>query len=503
MGSYCCAQEVANSNETQIETRPIDFNSTDKKFSCHATKKITLLKVSPDLFIPMKRQDIYSVYSLGKALGEGAYGQVSTVTNKRTGMIRAMKAIRKDSLFEEEEQKLFQEMNILKDLDHPNIVKLCELFQDEKYYYLVTEYLQGGELFDRIQKAKTFSEKDAAHIMRQILSGVAYCHTKQIVHRDLKPENIVFTSKDEDAQLKIIDFGTSRRFESNKKMTKRLGTPYYIAPEVLLKQYNEKCDVWSCGVILFILLAGYPPFYGKKEVDIYQKIVKAHVSFHTAEWSRVSEPAKQLILKMLCKNVDQRISAQDALNDAWMIQHNQTNLVDQQFLKNISQFSAKSKLKQSLLTFMACQMIQQNEVEDIQKKFKELDQNGDGTVSKEELIKAFQEKLLSKDYFVESLDEQMDKVIKQIDTNLSGKIDYTEFIIVCLQQQRMLTEEKIKQAFKILDMDGNNFISKDEFQQVMEGVDDILWNEFLEECDEDKDGKISEEEFIQIIMNKI
>ncbi|CAD8060675.1 unnamed protein product [Paramecium primaurelia] len=502
MGNTCCSQDVI-SNTPEIEIRPKELNNNDKQFSTQATKKSTYLKLSPDLFIQMKREDIFSQYSIGKALGEGAYGQVSLVTNKRTGIVRAMKAIKKDCLFEEEEQRLFQEMHILKNLDHPNIVKLCELFQDEKCYYLITEYLYGGELFDRIQKAKTFSERDAANIMKQILSAVAYCHTKQIVHRDLKPENIIFTSTDDDAQLKIIDFGTSRRFEQDKKMTKRLGTPYYIAPEVLLKKYNEKCDVWSCGVILYILLAGYPPFYGKKDIDIYQKIVKANVPFYTEEWSKVSDQAKSLILKMLCKDAEQRISAKDALDDPWMIEHNQTNLVDQQFLKNLSEFSAKSKLKQALLTFMACQMIQQHEVEDLQKLFKELDTNSDGTVSKDELKKAFQDKIMNKDYFVESIEEKIENLIQQIDINQSGKIDYTEFIIASLQQQRLITEEKIKQTFKILDIDGDNYISKAEFQRAMEGVDDVIWGEFLEECDDDKDGKISEAEFIQIILKKI
>lgn len=138
-------------------------------------------------------------------------------------MTRALKALKKEALFEEDEQQLFAELNILKEIDHPNIVKLYELYQDEKFYYLITEYLSGGELFDRIQKKKHFSEQDAAKYMRQVMSAVSYCHSKNIVHRDLKPENIIFSSSEEGADLKVIDFGTSRKLNGTK-MTKRLGT---------------------------------------------------------------------------------------------------------------------------------------------------------------------------------------------------------------------------------------------------------------------------------------
>lgn len=157
---------------------------------------------------------------------------------------------------------MFSEVSVLKSIDHPNIIKLFELYQDDTNYYLITEHCQGGELFERIKSAENFSEKEAADYMKQILSAVYYCHERQIVHRDLKPENLLFDQKKQNANIKVIDFGTSRKFDPTKKLTKRLGTPYYIAPEVLKKNYDEKCDVWSCGVILYILLCGYPPFNG-------------------------------------------------------------------------------------------------------------------------------------------------------------------------------------------------------------------------------------------------
>eukprot|EP00829_Urostomides_striatus_P004140 TRINITY_DN14472_c0_g2_i1.p1 TRINITY_DN14472_c0_g2~~TRINITY_DN14472_c0_g2_i1.p1 ORF type:complete len:182 (+),score=24.71 TRINITY_DN14472_c0_g2_i1:39-548(+) len=159
---------------------------------------------------------------------------------------------RKDSLPEEEKERFFSEINILKILDHPNIVRLFEVFQDSKRFYLVTELCTGGELFDKLGQQKAYTEKEAACIMKQLLSAVVYCHSKKVVHRDLKPENLLMESATKNARLKVIDFGTSQMFDTNKKMTTKIGTPLYIAPEVLQKSYTEKCDIWSCGVILYL-----------------------------------------------------------------------------------------------------------------------------------------------------------------------------------------------------------------------------------------------------------
>jgi len=168
-----------------------------------------------------------------------------------------MKMISKKKLNKTEEDKLFEELSILRSIDHPCIVKVFEHFQDDKYHYLISEYCTGGELFERIKDVSPFTEKVAAHYMKQILSAISYCHVNNIVHRDLKPENILFDSKLTNSNIKVIDFGASTKFDHNEMMTKRIGTPFYVAPEILLKKpYDEKCDVWSLGVIMYILLCG-------------------------------------------------------------------------------------------------------------------------------------------------------------------------------------------------------------------------------------------------------
>ena len=185
--------------------------------------------------------------------------------HRETGVQRAVKVLRKSNMDEDEKKMLFNEIHILKNLDHPNIVKMYESFEDEKRYYIVTEICKGGELFDEIIARGKFTEKDAAVLMKQVLSCVNYCHKNNIVHRDLKPENVLLEANKDFDQIKIIDFGTSLQFDPSKFLDEKLGTPYYIAPEVLNKKYNEKCDIWSCGVILYIILSGVPPFNGAND----------------------------------------------------------------------------------------------------------------------------------------------------------------------------------------------------------------------------------------------
>ena len=205
-------------------------------------------------------------------LGSGAFGEVRVCVHRDSGAQRAVKVLRKSHMDEDEKKMLFNEINNLKDLDHPNILKMYEFFEDEKRYYIVTDICKGGELFDEIVARGKFSEQDASMLIKQVLSCVNYCHTNHIVHRDLKPENILLEQNKEFDQIKIIDFGTSLVFDENKKLDEKLGTPYYIAPEVLAKNYGPKCDIWSCGVIAYITLSGIPPFNGASDQEIMKKV---------------------------------------------------------------------------------------------------------------------------------------------------------------------------------------------------------------------------------------
>ncbi|EGR29125.1 hypothetical protein IMG5_162280 [Ichthyophthirius multifiliis] len=454
--------------------------------------------ISPDIFIHLKQGTIQQNYKTGEILGEGAFGLVCKVTHKNTGMVRAMKTLKKSSVIKEEEERLFSEMNILKNLDHPNILKLIELFQDSKNYYLITEYCSGGELFDKIKSMKNFTEKMAADYFKQILSAVVYCHENQIVHRDIKPENLLFDTDKKDANLKVIDFGTSRKIDENKKMSKRLGTPYYIAPEVLDQNYDEKCDVWSCGVVLYILLCGYPPFTGKNEDEILKKVRLGKFKFDPEDWNHISEDAKNLIRKMLTYDSKKRISALQALNDNWVQKNAPAIPVNNKTLQNLSNFQSRSKIKQAIMTYIVSQMITQQEKQELQKNFMSLDQNGDGMLSKDELIQGYTSVCGNKELAI----EQVERILDIVDCNKSGKVDFTEFLMAATNKDVVLSKQKMEQAFKIFDQDGNGNISREELSYIMGDIQDTFWQEILLECDTNKDGKISQNEFIELLLKK-
>ncbi|CAD8176142.1 unnamed protein product [Paramecium octaurelia] len=453
-------------------------------------------QVRPNIFATLKQGSISSFYKIEKSLGQGAFGDVRLVIHKSSGFKRAMKQIRKDKIIKEDEENMLSEVNTLKELDHPNIVKLHELFQDAKSYYLVTEYLEGGELFQKITDMKHFSEKMAADIMKQILAGVVHCHEKKVVHRDLKPENIIFENKKPNSNLKIIDFGTSRKMETNQNLTKRLGTPYYIAPEVLKRNYNEKCDVWSCGVILYIMLCGYPPFGGQDQ-EILQNIELGKYEFDPEDWNKISDEAKNLIKRMLTKDYQQRISAQEAYNDPWIQKNAPNGPIDMKAIKNLSSFFGKNKVRAALMQFITTNLMTNTEKEGLLNEFKKIDKDGNGQISKDELLQVYM-----KQYDEIKAKQMVDDIFEKVDINRSGFVDFTEFMMSAASEEKLLSKIKLQQAFNMFDTNGDGQISRDELQEIMGGVDDNLWTEILNMCDANGDGQISQQEFIDFLVKK-
>ena len=268
---------------------------------------------------PEQQRNIEESYDLsGQELGRGTYGRVIITSVKGSNQKKAVKIIPKSRVSNHERFK--SEIDIMKKLDHPNIVRLYESFEDEQNVYLVLEICEGGELFDRIIAAKYYDELEARRIFRQIIKGILYCHSKGVCHRDQKPENFLFLTKDKDSILKLIDFGLSKNFieappgsdaqcdsplkirskrQQKNNMKTRAGTPFYIAPEVLTGNYNEKCDVWSAGVIMYILLCGYPPFYGETNKEILEQVKKGKLDFSGPEWKGKSKICFDLLHRMV------------------------------------------------------------------------------------------------------------------------------------------------------------------------------------------------------------
>jgi calcium-dependent protein kinase len=268
----------------------------------------------------------------------------------------AVKSILRESM-KKDVAMLESEINILKELDHPNIVRFYETYIDYKYIHIVMQMCTGGELFDRIVKLEKFSEKEAAELMNKILSAVQHLHEHNICHRDLKPENFLFKNEKENAEIKILDFGLSKKFSKHETdMTTIVGTPFYVAPEVLSGKYDKECDVWSCGVILFVLLCGYPPFDGDSNKDIFRAIIKSKLEFDEDEWGNISKEAKDLISKMLHKDPEKRIKISDALQHDWFKKWKSddvdTHEFHNEYLNRLRNYRAPNKLQYEVLSFL-------------------------------------------------------------------------------------------------------------------------------------------------------
>lgn len=455
--------------------------------------------INKNTFVRLVYGSVSDDYKLIKKIGDGGFGIVKIALHKPTNTQRAIKIIPLSQ--EINTAKIMEEVNILKNLDHPNIVKIFEVIQDTKTLNIVMEYCSGGELFEKIKVNNGFSENLAANYMLDIVSAIKYCHEVHIVHRDLKPENILFENDKADARLKIIDFGTSQHFQPKEKMRRFIGTSYYMAPEVIDKNYDEKCDVWSLGVILYILLCGLPPFYSRIEAEIYEKIKKMPITFKSEAWNSVSDEAKTLIQKMLRKDPITRYSISEVLSDPWIQNRAHNRVPDRPIamiaVKNLSKFSGENQLQKLTMNYIVTQLLANDEIDDLRKMFQQCDKNGDGKLSKKEIKEGCQE-------YLQDMDLDISQIMNECDTDGNGYLDYTEFIIAALDWEKTLSTERLRNAFKVFDKDGNGKISLTELQSVLSnsGVDKQEIKKMIQLADENDDGEIDFEEFRQMMSFK-
>jgi len=252
-------------------------------------------------------------------LGRGAFSVVYVATQRATGTQYAVKVINKKDLGKDYEKNLKMEVDILKKVNHPNIIALKELFDTPDKLYLVMELVTGGELFDKIVEKGSYTEHEAGQLVRKIVSAVDYLHNLGIVHRDLKPENLLLKRADNDLEIAIADFGLSKIVGQQMMMQTACGTPSYVAPEVLnASGYGKEVDMWSIGVITYILLCGFPPFYGDTVPEIFEQIMEANFDYPEEYWGSVSKEAKDFINKLLVVDSDKRLTASDALRHPWL-----------------------------------------------------------------------------------------------------------------------------------------------------------------------------------------
>ena len=494
--SIMALSEIKNKdNDKNKEKFLSNSNNINLQHLTDMSQSIKIKAIIPEN--PRKAEENYKVIC---KLGKGSFGSVYKVIYIKSSNIRAMKVIKKSSINYQDDERIFlKEIEILAKTEHPNIIKIIEYYKDEINYYIITEYISGGELYEVISKCNKFNESKAAYIMRQILSALNYLHSFGIVHRDIKPENmLVEKSSDKDLiNIKLIDFGTSNYVTEKKNLTLKVGSPYYIAPEVLKKNYNKKCDIWSAGIILYIMLIGKLPFHGKNTEELFNNIKKGVFDKTCEEWNSISNDAKDLILKMLEYNPEKRFSAQECLDHTWiktLAKNTKSNLVPG-VLKNIYNLNAREKLQQATIAYIVHNLNSNKEIEELKKVFQTMDLNNDGMLNYNEIKTAFQK------YFGVVSEVKINKIIEEMDNNSDGIISYEEFLRVAVNQSIFLDEKNLRLAFDMFDINKDGKLSREELKQVLDTSNFKYIDILIQIIDNNKDGFISFEEFCQLMKN--
>ncbi|GAV90516.1 Pkinase domain-containing protein/EF_hand_5 domain-containing protein [Cephalotus follicularis] len=440
--------------------------------------------------------DISAHYDLGRELGRGEFGITYLCTDVNTGDKYACKSISKKKLRTAVDiEDVRREVKIMKHLPkHPNIVSLKDAFEDDSDVHIVMELCEGGELFDRIVARGHYTERAAAAVMRTIVEVVQMCHKHGVMHRDLKPENFLFANKKETSPLKAIDFGLSVFFRPGERFNEIVGSPYYMAPEVLKRNYGPEIDVWSAGVILYILLCGVPPFWAETEQGVAQAIIRSVVDFKRDPWPKVSDNAKDLVKKMLNPDPKQRLTAQEVLEHPWILNAKKAPNVPlgETVKARLKQFSVMNKLKKRALRVIA-EHLSVEEVAGIKEAFEMMDTSKRGKINLEELKIGLQK------LGQQIADADLQILMEAADIDGDGTLKYGEFVAISVHLKKMGNDEHLHEAFRFFDQNQSGYIEIEELRAALNNEVDTSSEEVVDaimhDVDTDKDGRISYEEF--------
>ena len=452
-------------------------------------------------------------YKKVRNLGSGSYGTVYLAKNNLKDNLVAIKVIEKIPANIIDDMEIKNEINILKSLSHPNIVKIFEFFDTALNYYIVTEYCKKGELFEYINNQ--YSEYQLAVLFYQVFSGLCYLHEKKILHRDLKLENLMISEIEKDINsgeeyfwIKIIDFGTAKIFERKKNEKEIIGSSYYIAPEVLKKNYNEKCDNWSVGVILYMTLTGVPPFDGETDEDIISRIKIGKYNKNNKRFLEKSQEVKDLVNSLLERDTEKRLSAKEALSHPWFKKYGGRNLFCNfkkeeimPYIDNLFKYKYNSKIQELVIAFLVHNLGNNDETLIILKMFRFFNKSGDCKLTKNEFtlgLYGYKNK--------EDVDEMADIIFQRLDGDNNGYIEYEEFLRACVDKTKLMTRDNLKFAFKFLDKDNTKTLNVNKILRAFVTKPnkeiEAIFMMTLNEVDKDGDGIIRFNEFCEL-MTKI
>lgn len=426
-----------------------------------------------------------------KVLGSGMSGPVQLVTRRIDQRPFAVKSFNKKGLSVKKRADLKSEVETYLLLDHPHIAKLEMVYEVDEAVSLVMEFMAGGELYDRLSAKKQYTEAAAANATYQMLLAVNYLHANRCVHRDLKLENFMYESKDSEC-LKLIDFGFAKIWDGNAKMKQACGSVHYVAPEVLAHAYTEKADMWSLGVIVYMLLAGSPPFSGD-DSEILKKIkeCKPHWS---SRFNKLSDNAKNFVKKLLVKDPVERLSASEALEHPFVKERHSNQMeIDPDIILSLRNYAHRSAFKRAIGTMMAWSLSAEDH-DDVREMFLAMDKDKKGTISHSQMKEIFQET-----FHIDS--ERAEGLFQSLDADNDGEIAYTEFLSAVMQDRIRQHEDVLRKVFAKFDPDNCGYITVDDLRYVIgdefdgEDVEDLI-----QEADPSANGKISYDEFLQFLQ---
>ncbi|CAL0328498.1 unnamed protein product [Lupinus luteus] len=491
--------EAKQETESEVEPEPEQEKEKKKTKKPDHVNRVSNAGLQVDSVLQTETGNFKEFFSLGRKLGQGQFGITFLCIEKATGHEYACKSIAKRKLVTDEDvEDVRREIQIMHHLaGHPNVISIKGAYEDAVAVHVVMELCAGGELFDRIIQHGHYTERQAADLIRTIVGVVEACHSLGVMHRDLKPENFLFVNKQEDSPLKTIDFGLSMFFKPGEIFMDVVGSPYYVAPEVLRKRYGPEADVWSAGVILYILLSGVPPFWAESEQGIFEQILRGDLDFDSEPWPQISESAKDLVRKMLVRDPRWRMTAHQVLCHPWIQVDGVApdKPLDSAVLSRLKQFSAMNKLKKMALIVIA-ESLSVEEIAGLKEMFKMIDTDNSGQITFEEL------KAGLKRVGANLKESEIYDLMQAADVDNSGTIDYGEFIAATLHLNKIEREDHLFAAFSYFDKDGSGYITPDELQQACDefGIGDVRLEEMIGEIDEDNDGRIDYNEFVAMMQ---
>jgi calcium-dependent protein kinase len=493
------AQNGTGSNSREIDDEKKVDSSSSKTKKTKLPANVRSVGIDPDFkFVDADhnlRPSVMPLFIKEKVLGQGGSCEVAQMRRKHDGAEFAVKIMKRDDKWN---PILFrQEYELLNTLKHPNILGYEDCYMDKNNFYICTSLCKGGELFDKIKELKKFNEVDAAEHLKVIISAIAHCHERNIVHRDLKPENIVFRTK-ERKELVVIDFGDAKIINDDVDYEDFVGTAFYLAPECVRKRKGwelKKSDMWTIGVIAYLLLTGRPPFYGRSNKDILRKIIRAKFTWPSS--SRLSKSAKNFIRSLIAKETKNRLSAKECLEHMWLKGSAGTEDLGVDLLKSISNYSKAKKLKKELVRMLANEMTEADHLA-MKQDFDKLDSDGNGQIDLEELTNF----ILTQGVTRLEAQSRAAHIIKEVDQNDDGQLNIEEWKNAKVSGLLGNDDKLLKTHFNRIDEDNDGFITHEELSKLFNWtLTKDLISQMIQEIDENKDGKISYAEFVRAMKD--